>query len=330
MADLAPGTFLHDGILVCQKVLQQKVISVDFPGGEDRKSFRAKLDDRSVILTKRKKNWRAEKEARALEHLSALGAPVPAILGYDGEWLIQQELPGIRLSEALAVADAKRGEKLLDGAITTLADIQTLANENEFLAGGASLGATEEWLTKLIETPKRLGDYYDIPAPALELKPLIVVLRDRHQQFVKWDARPANAMVDDGQVAWFDWEHCGRRNPLDDLAWLLGDEYVPLSAEVEDRLLARHLPRFEPDLEEDGATYVRTMGTFHVSYRLSLILSKKKSDPWWPEEACLAHDRVGVFEEAFRRLCQRGHRWAAQSPLTEPLADWFKKIDGLA
>ena len=61
-------------------------------------------------------------------------------------------------------------------------------------------------------------------------------------RFIKWDGRLGNAAARaDSSVAWFDWEHCGARAWLDDVAWLLGDEYAGATTASEGHLLARHL-----------------------------------------------------------------------------------------
>jgi hypothetical protein len=146
--------------------------------------------------------------------------------------------------------------------------------------------------------------------------------------FIKWDARPGNALVgENNQVYWIDWEHAGKRNRLDDMAWILGDEYVPDWPELEDRLLAQYVPEFAgPMNDADAFEYLMAYGSFHMVVRLGLIL-KYMDGEWWNLEHCLAEDKVGVTLECAQRLCQRGGRWSARNPLTAPLSDWFRQIE---
>jgi len=86
----------------------------------------------------------------------------------------------------------------------------------------APIGMTREWLTALLSMPGRVAEQLGLADPAIDITPEQIT--PRRLSFVKWDARPGNALlVDDGGVGWIDWEHCGARDALDDLAWLLCD-----------------------------------------------------------------------------------------------------------
>lgn len=62
-----------------------------------------------------------------------------------------------------------------------------------------------------------MGNHFNIPAPAIPAAQIFDLLTLLKPRFVKWDARPGNAMVnEEGQVHWFDWEHCCARNRLRD------------------------------------------------------------------------------------------------------------------
>ena len=53
-----------------------------------------------------------------------------------------------------------------------------------------------------------------MPPPELDEPSLIALLRVKTPAFIKWDARPGNAIVNkNGTITWFDWEHCGCRSP---------------------------------------------------------------------------------------------------------------------
>ena len=128
-------------------------------------------------------------------------------------------------------------------------------------------------------------------------------------------------------MAWFDWEHCGCRHPLDDVVWLLCDEYTPDLPKVEERLIGRILPWFLNGSAQDVAyDYLMTFGALHGAMRLSLILTEKADGPWWDPARCLDLDSVGVTSEMALRLCRRSARWAARGSLTPELGNWFEEV----
>lgn len=54
-------------------------------------------------------------------------------------------------------------------------------------------------------------------------------LKVKEPRFVKWDARAANAALNDNaDVRWFDYEYSGLRHGIEDFAWLIADETLPL------------------------------------------------------------------------------------------------------
>ncbi len=312
----------------CQRLLGVRVTRTDHPGGKSRKSIRAHLEDRTVIVTRRRNARRAELEAEVLRELRARGAAVPRVIAFDGAWLIQEDLRGPRLSQLVAKSGPAECEKWLDAALASLAGIHRAGREARLHRRVAVIGAKPDWLPKLLATPERLGGHFGLPAPALPREALAERLRNGTPRFIKWDARPGNAIVlETGAVAWFDWEHCGCRNALDDVAWLLGDEYVPDRPDAENRLLERHLPALAGDGDpRDAREYLAAFGVFHMCMRLGLIVSHKGRGPWWDWRYCLSGDKVGVTAETARATCLRGARWAAESPLTEALAPWFGEL----
>jgi hypothetical protein len=212
--------------------------------------------------------------------------------------------------------------------LSTLAAIHQAATQEGLEEHVDVLGSEDSWINGLLERPAVLGNYLKQPAPRLDIDALIKRLRVVEPHFIKWDARPGNALVgENNQVYWIDWEHAGKRNRLDDMAWILGDEYVPDWPELEDRLLAQYVPEFAgPMNDADAFEYLMAYGSFHMVVRLGLIL-KYMDGEWWNLEHCLAEDKVGVTLECAQRLCQRGGRWSARNPLTAPLSDWFRQIE---
>ena len=314
----------------CWRLFGEHALGLEQPGGRSRDSVRVRLEGRSVIATRRKNAKRAELEVFVLRALGKQGAPVPAVLAFDGSWFIQEDLGPHRLSQVLARVKEAEGEIVLDSAMAGLDAVHRAGRVAGLHDRVVALGTKASWLAELIDTPQRIGARLGMAAPELPTAELTRMLAVGPPRFVKWDARPGNAIVRrDLSVAWFDWEHCGCRNRLDDLGWLLGDEYVPDWPEVEERLLARHLPSFAEDGDPVAAeAYLRCFGTLHMCVRLALILSKKGERDWWDAEDCLARDRVGVTAAAARTTAWRAARWSAQAPLLEALPPWFERLAG--
>jgi aminoglycoside phosphotransferase (APT) family kinase protein len=312
----------------CETLLGAKVTRVEAPGGM-RKSIRVYLGDEPVIVTRRRNLQRARLEVAVLHALHARGAPVPRVLAFDGIWLVQEDLGGRRLPQVLAEGTQKKGEAWLDAALSALAECQRAGREARLKGSVAVIGREAGWVRQLITIPTHLGRILDLPPPALPEQELLHFLRVRRPAFLKWDARPGNAIArDDGTVAWFDWEHAGCRNPPDDVAWMMGDEFVPDWPKAEKRLLKKHLPAFTDEATgaEETAAYLAAFGTFHMCMRLTMILTFKRGGPWWETETVLARDTVGITRESAEATCRRAARWAARAPLTEALVPWLEAL----
>lgn len=313
----------------CESLLQRKVSSVDYPGGRSRESIRLVLDNGdTVIATRRSEAHRAAIEVRTLRALNAHKAPAPTLLATDSDRiLLQEELRGQRLSLALKDADEGQTEKLISSALTGLYLAQRAASAEGLERYVAALGTNKAWINAFLDRPRIIGEYLGIPAPELNRKALLRLLRVDAPRFVKWDSRPGNAyVVADGTVFWFDWEHAGKRNALDDMAWLLGDEFVPEYPDMEQRLIDTFVGQFANAMEADAARdYLYTYGTFHMVVRLALIL-KYKEDDWWDLDYCIDRDKVGITLMCAQRICQRAERWSGRSSLAAPLAPWFRAV----
>ena len=285
-------------------------------------SVRVTVGDRTVIATRRRKAAMARKEAGVLRSLGEEQAPVPAVLAFDGEWLIQEDLGTRRLSRILRDADAVEGEAWLDRALRALAACQEAGRRT-------GLERKVPWVVNRrlrLGAPGRLGETLGVPAPPLprQLAELYDAAPRRH--FVKWDARPGNAMVRaDGTIAWIDWEHCCRSERLADLVWLLCDEWVPDDPAAEQRLLEEHRHAFVGGGARQ-TDYLALFGTLHMIVRLDVILKLKGNGPWWNADVCLEHDLLGVTADETAALARRAARWAARAAVTEPLAPWLREL----
>ena len=309
-----------------ETLLKTQVVGVEYPGGKSRESYRLLLEGgASVIATRRSSLQLARREVSTLSALNVHGAPVPQLLGTNhSQILVQEDLSGQRLSEALKDADADRYSELVNSALTSLAAIHEAASTEGLESRVNALGDTDSWIHGLLRRPAVIGEYLKTPAPALDTAALTALLRIRKPRFIKWDARPCNALVTDaGIVQWFDWEHAGKRNRLDDMAWVMGDEFLPDHPAAERLLIDQFLPLYSDEADDvEAYRYLMAYGSFHMVVRLGLIL-KHMTDGWWDIDACIRDDKVGVTLDCAKRLCQRGARWSAECDLTAALADWF-------
>jgi len=122
-----------------------------------------------VIATRRKRRERSRLEVYVLSTLHEHGAAVPAVLAYDGEWLLQEYIEGVRLPHVLVSGDDARSHALLADAAAGLARIHRIGDETGLVDKMVRLGATDRWIDELLDTPNRIGMALDVPAPALRL-----------------------------------------------------------------------------------------------------------------------------------------------------------------
>ena len=315
----------------CSTLMGIEPLRIEYPGGASRCSVRAVAGTSSYIVTRRKNAPRGALEAGVLRELRAAGAPVPAVLAFDGEWLIQEDLGERRLSAAFAGGDVRFAGTWAARAASALLLCQRAAKNAGLSKRVAPIGATAEWIAGLLATPGRVAAQLGLPDPDIGALITPEQIAPRRYSFVKWDARPGNALLveggaDEGGVGWADWEHCGVRDALDDLAWLLCDDRIPDDEGLESILLKRFLPLFALQSNrtaQDALVYLSRFGTLHSCMRLSLVLKHKGEGSWWDPEFCERTDRVGVTAEGARRLCRRGARWSRRWPGGERMTKFF-------
>jgi aminoglycoside phosphotransferase (APT) family kinase protein len=315
---------------VCEKLTGERPDDVTYPGGRSRESVRLHFGDRTRILTRRPDSDKARREARILRALHENGGPVPEIFAFDGLWMVQEDLGNRRLSFVLNGDDRDERGRAMEAAVVGLANCHDASRAAEPLKSAHLLGFKRDWIEKLIGNPRQIGKKIGVNAPKLDMDTLVPFLRVRTASVVKWDSRPGNAAIrDDGACAWFDWEHCGRRNPPDDLAWLLGDEFMPDEPEIEAQVLTDHIGRFSRgfDSTEETLLYLLAFGVFHMTVRLELIVYRRLRDgEWWDFDYCMKGDKIGVAAICVERLCKRGARWAMANSATAPLSAWFLDV----
>jgi aminoglycoside/choline kinase family phosphotransferase len=313
----------------CARLLRQKIFDVARTAKGRRRSFRVQLADRTVIATHRESADRGRLEAFALGELHRYGAPVPAMVAFGDGWLVQEDLGEWRLSGTLAQTDSRERREWMERGLDSLGAVHEAARRAELADKVPPLGQTAAWRAGLIAMPGRIAKRLGEALPALDGAALDRAIAADAREFVKWDARPGNAIVKgDGAIGWIDWEHCGARAALDDLAWFLGDEYVDLAAEDEAALLEKYLPRFAPGrAPADAIRALASFGVFHSSVRLALILHHKSDGAWWDLTMCLADDKVGVHKDCALAVARRAARWAEMGgQATAPLGPWFARV----
>lgn len=327
----SPRTAILEGefAVACGRLLGRTPDRISFPGGTNRKSAIARCDGEEYVMSRRGSAARADLEGGVLAELARFEAPTPRLIAREGRWLIQERLEGDRLSTAIDSSDPAGRRQWLHRAAQSLMEIHEAGRRAGLERKVVTIGARAGWLAQLVDMPRRAGLTIGVPAPALPTEALAASLAVAKPQFIKWDARPGNAMAAPaGRVFWFDWEHCGCRDPLDDLAWLLGDEWTPEDEGAENEVIARHLNGFSGTRSEGEAlSYLMTFGTFHMAVRLSLIVEHRGKGPWWDRAICLRQDKIGVTPEGAGRICRRAARWAAQNAATAPLSRWFRDVE---
>lgn len=320
---------VDDAIRACRLAFGTEPKAVERIPGRRRASVRLQIGDRHAIATPRKHPGRARMEFAVLQALAPLTRAVPKVYGAAAGWLFQEDLGGRRLSQALAASPQEARVGWLERGLESLAEIQAAGAQAGLAPRLPRLGTTPDWRARLAAMPARIGAQLGHAAPVLDEAGLAETLVPASFSFVKWDARPGNAIArEDGTVAWFDWEHCGVRDPLDDPAWLLGDEYVALDSAAEAGLFEAAVARFggarDPD---ESRAYLATYGALHATVRLSLVLNHKADGPWWDPAYCLERDKIGVTLDCALALTGRAARWSDRSPALRPLAGWYAGLD---
>ncbi len=307
------------------------VEKITAPGGKSRDSVRVHFDGFSVIATQRRFPGRMRLEIEVLKRLTRVGAPVPRLLGQTERVFFQQDIGRDRLSGRLFNAGDISPEDVVARAFESLVKLQQAGKEARLQGLVPALGVTQTWVRGLVSTPLAASESYGISPPHLDDSALIRRLVVPAQTFIKWDARPGNAAIGgDGRVIWFDWEHCGRRQGMEDFAWLAGDEFFPLESASVIPVLHDLLV---PEDRDENLDYLTYFITFHIVQRLTIIYRQFASDGWDDPDEAIRYDNIGVDPDLAIALCQRGAGWADRRALTRPLAPWFleiaKAIEGL-
>jgi len=316
---------------VCEQIFGLPVEKVTAPGGKSRVSFRVHFPGKTIIATQRKYPGRMRMEVEVIKRLSELGAPVPKYLGGTEKLFFQEDVGSTRLTSTMRNENAIGQLALAENAFESLLSIRTAAAKADLAAVVPALGGNESWIRGLISSSLTAADKFGTDRPQLDMDALTARLTVPATRFIKWDSRPGNGSIGDGgKVYWFDWEHCGRRQGMEDFAWLAGDEFWPLGPEVVVPILEYLLPKNQKDAE---LAYLSDFITFHIVQRLQLIHYRFIAGGWVDVDAAMKFDKIGVDPQLAKNLCTRGAAWADRSALTRPMAAFFRdcaaSVDGL-
>ncbi len=294
--------------------------------GSLKRSLRLQLGRRAVIVSRRADRL----EAKVLKTLGGRGLAVPRLLAYDGVWLIQEDVPGTSLARRLGSADEATAARLIEAAVSSLTAIQAAGRESGLATQVPGIGTDPTSIQDgLLSTPAALASAMALAPPPLPADALLKLLLGPHRDFVKWNTDPETAVVREHseEVVWVDWSDCGRRNALDDLAWLLSSEHLPASPRIERLLLARHLYAFAGDCSPRAATrYLAVMVVLLVCRRLRHLVGLADSPLWADGAASRKAGRPDSHRACALILARRGAQWAGREPLTEAMTDWFAAI----
>lgn len=302
-----------------------RVVEVSAPGGSSRSSLRFHFGDRTVIGTLRPNYRRTHLEAFVLRALEPYCDDIPRVLGVDREVMFQSDVGARRLNVELHVADPERRLPMVAEAVAAIFRIQIAARRTDLRHKLPHMGNNPDWLANLVDGVAVLRDFAG-PLPAsYDRAAILERLHHPGAEFVKWDCRSGNAAIGpDGRLRWFDFEYAGLRHGAEDLAWLIGDESLPIDPAVLQLIIEDALPADLPGGRDDYLDYLAVYTVFHALQRLILIIDETHSRGWLTIRRILDRDDVGVHPAFARNLCRMAGHFATLSPLTAMLAPQFE------
>ncbi len=306
---------------ICEQIFAMPVVKVTAPGGKTRESLRVHFENRTIVATQRAYAGRMRLEVEVLKRLTEQDAPVPKFLGGSEQIFFQQDVGSRRLSGELLNGTGEVRKQIAARAFESLVRIREAGERSNLADIVPALGADEKWVKGFVGTSVATSEKYKIAPPALDFQALVDRLHVPATTFVKWDARPGNASIGAlGHVFWFDWEHCGKRQGMEDFAWLAGDEFWPVDTDDVVDILTEILPS---DRGANDLDYLGLFITFHIVQRLTIIHRRFTKAGWVDAAKAMRYDKIGVDPELAKRLCRHGAGWADRSALTRPMVRWF-------
>ncbi|MFT5158730.1 MAG: hypothetical protein ACI9ZD_000325 [Paracoccaceae bacterium] len=307
---------------IAAQIFAMPVVKVTAPGGKTRESLRVHFANRTIVATQRSYPGRMRMEVEVLKRLTEQDAPVPKFLGGSEKIFFQEDVGSRRLSGEMMSADNAGKNDIAARAFESLLRIREAGQKSGLADVAPALGTDEKWVKGFLGTSVRTAKKFEVAPPQVDFQALTDRLHVPATTFLKWDARPGNASIGaGGQVYWFDWEHCGKRQGMEDFAWLAGDEFWPVGTDDAVAILQDQLPK---DRAKDDLDYLGLYITFHIIQRLTIIHRRFTKAGWVDAEKAMKYDKIGVDPALGKRLCRHGSGWADRSPLTRPMIAWFE------
>ncbi|MCP4382777.1 MAG: phosphotransferase [Hyphomicrobiales bacterium] len=287
---------------------------------DGRPIVRARVGTDSVIVHYRRDPARVTREWAVMTALHEQGAPIPRPIFARGQWFIQEDVGTVPLSRAIADGSGPGLFSLLGDAIDALAATHRAGAAAGLASRVPALGSDPRWTAALLQRIAAVSTRAGVALLPAWPAPFQALLRPREQAFIKWDARPDNAMVASaGGIIWFDWEHACARHRTDDLIWLLCDETVADDAETEGALLASRLGQFQSKprrAEADPALIAFAIA--HSLVRIDVRTRLAERDV--PASVPL------TLGEIRRRQIGRAVRWSRRNKRFREATDWLRRL----
>ena len=130
----------HDQLdAFCKRFFGRVSDRVSYPGGKDRKTVIVSFGSDRFVVSRRRSAGRARLEAEVLSRLSHTRL-VPDLIHQDAEYIVQEHVEGLRLSQKLDRATStQRGELAEDGCRAAQLPPSTPQRVRQSLSGGAVL-----------------------------------------------------------------------------------------------------------------------------------------------------------------------------------------------
>ena len=192
--------------MLSNKVFGRPPERVAFPGGKTRSAFIADMGRSPYVFAKREDKRDAQLEGIVLRTLGPTGY-VPKLKAIVENWVVQEFIPGERLPVVLNdMPDMAAREQLLAQSLESLIHIHNAAHTANLHHRVPKIGTVENWLWNRTGAAKRISKSVKLAPPDLDREAIVELLDVKRDEFIKWDARPGNAMVAKNHINWFDWE----------------------------------------------------------------------------------------------------------------------------
>ena len=321
MSDETPHIDVESLVARISEVMGRVPLKITRPGGPSRPVYRAYFDDTSVIVSAREDDGLVQKERMILHRIGKTCPSVPRLLAYEHGLMFTSDGGVQRLPVHLHSLAKQERLPILLKAMAALSQVQNAANEVDWSGVLDGIGTNRDWIRHFVRGPQRMGKLLRLTTPDYDVDALCQRLEIKEPKFVKWDARAANAAIGDtGEVTWFDYEHSGLRHGIEDYAWLIADETLPL-----------RLPDcYDAIADQIESNMAGALGLFDIftclqaSFRLRVILSEVEKKSWTARKDILAQDWVGADPHMAENLARNGAFLAGRHNLTLPLVDLFE------